>query len=362
MKLPEGIGPLSGAVVDLLRGAPDPTSLAAPVSRWPLGTGGALHGASDLIDPLDDRDLQLALALGYELHFQGIDDVDPGWEWDGAQLTLRSVLEEHLLRGLRDVTARAGHDAVADQDDSAEVDLRLREIVGADDGPSLSGHLLRKGTVEDFRDLLTQRSVYHLREADAHTFAIPRLAGAPKAALVEIQSDEYGNGRAPRMHATMFAASMRALGLDDQYGSHLVDATAPMLTTLNVMSLFGLHRRWRGALVGHLAALEMTSTTPNRRYANGLRRLGFGPDGTAFFDEHVEADAVHEQVASVDLAAGLVRDEPWLRADVLWGARCCLAVDGLFATAMLERVAARAAAPAPTGVIDLTGAAHVLSA
>ena len=40
------------------------------------------------------------------------------------------------------------------------------------------------------------------------------------------------------------------------------------------MSLFGLHRRLRGALVGHLAAFEMTSSIPNRRYGDGLRRLG----------------------------------------------------------------------------------------
>ena len=46
------------------------------------------------------------------------------------------------------------------------------------------------------------------------------------------------------------------------------------------MSLFGLHRRRRGAIVGHLALFEMTSSVPNRRYADGLRRLGFGDDAT----------------------------------------------------------------------------------
>ena len=79
------------------------------------------------------------------------------------------------------------------------------------------------------------------------------------------------------------------------------------------MSLCGLHRRLRGAIVGHLALFEMTSSIPNRRYATGLRRLGPGrPRATAFFDEHVEADAVHEAVAAVDLAGGLARQEPAL--------------------------------------------------
>ena len=76
------------------------------------------------------------------------------------------------------------------------------------------------------------------------------------------------------------------------------------LRTVNLMSLFGLHRRLRGAIVGHLALFEMTSAIPNRRYGNGLRRLGLGDDATDFFDEHVTADAVHEAVAAVDLAGG----------------------------------------------------------
>ena len=76
------------------------------------------------------------------------------------------------------------------------------------------------------------------------------------------------------------------------------------------MSLFGLHRRLRGALLGHLAAFEMTSSLPNRRYGNGLRRLGFDEVATRFYDEHVEADAVHEQIAAHDMCGGLVRVEP----------------------------------------------------
>ncbi len=114
---------------------------------------------------------------------------------------------------------------------------------------------------------------------------------------------------------------MRAVGLDDRYGAYLELIPGITLATVNVMSLFGLHRRLRGAIVGHLALFEMTSSVPNRRYGDGIRRLGFGADATLFFDEHVTADAVHENIAAVDLAGGLVRQEPHLGGDVLWGAR-----------------------------------------
>ena len=39
-------------------------------------------------------------------------------------------------------------------------------------------------------------------------------AAAPKAALVEIQADEYGGGDPQRIHASLFARAMEALGLD----------------------------------------------------------------------------------------------------------------------------------------------------
>jgi hypothetical protein len=90
--------------------------------------------------------------------------------------------------------------------------------------------------------------------------------------------------------------------------------------------------RWSGTL----AAFEMTSSIPNRRYGDGLRRLGYDRGATEFFDEHIEADAVHEQVAAADLCGALLAQEPQLRPDVLLGAASCLRLDGLAAGQMLS--------------------------
>jgi heme oxygenase-like protein len=103
-----------------------------------------------------------------------------------------------------------------------------------------------------------------------------------------------------------------------------------------MMSYFGLHRRRRGALVGHLAAFEMTSSIPNRRYGNALRRLGYGIEATRFYDEHVEADAVHESIAAWDLAGGLAKVEPALAEDILFGARALLALEARWARHLLD--------------------------
>jgi hypothetical protein len=195
--------------------------------------------------------------------------------------------------------------------------------------------MAKQGTLEQWREYLTLRSVYHLKEGDPHTFAIPRLSGRPKAAMVEIQADEYGGGSPGRMHSELFAGMMRDLGLDDTYGALWDDAPAAAFASVNTMSLFGLHRRWRGAALGHLAAVEMTSSEPSRRYSAGLRRLGFDERTTVFYDEHVEADAVHEQIASVDMCGSFVSEHPDLAADVLFGAACSLAMDGVAAHHLL---------------------------
>src|SRR5690606_24011301 len=124
-------------------------------------------------------------------------------------------------------------------------------------------------------EYLVQRSVYTLREADAHSWAIPRLTGRAKAALLEIQADEYGGGAHERMHQVMYARTLRSAGLDDAYGRYVDAVPAQTLAAFNLMTMFGMNRRLRGAAVGHLAAFEMTSSIPCRLIAEGLRRLGF---------------------------------------------------------------------------------------
>src|SRR5687768_3278728 len=147
--------------------------------------------------------------------------------------------------------------------------------------------------------------------------------------------DEYGGGRAQRMHAQLFAKTLEGVGLDPTYGAYLDRIPGVTLATVNLMSLFGLHRRLRGAIVGHLAVFELTSPVPNRRYATALRRLEADEDAIDFFDEHVEADSVHENIAAYDMAQGLAVAEPELIRDIMLGAQALLALDALWAEHVL---------------------------
>ena len=319
MRLPEPRGPLSEALVADLATR---TSLSAST----IERGDRV--AADRAPALTDEDLQISLAVCYELHYRGFDGVSDGWEWAPALLRLRAGLAQRHLAALRD---RVGPVQVTDE----PIDRQLTAVIAADDGPSLSSFMAKKGSLEQWREYLTLRSVYHLKEGDPHSFAIPRLSGRTKSAMVDIQADEYGGGTPERMHSTLFAGLMRALDLDSAYGALWDEAPAAAFASVNTMSFFGLHRRWRGTALGHLAAVEMTSSEPSRRYSAGLRRLGFDERVTVFYDEHVEADAVHEQIASVDMCGSLVAEEPDLLPDVLFGAACSLAMDGVAAAHLL---------------------------
>jgi hypothetical protein len=57
---------------------------------------------------------------------------------------------------------------------------------------------------------------------------------------------------------------------------------------------------------------------------------------TRFFDEHVEADAVHENVAANDLAGALASESPELAAVVLFGAKSILAIDQFFGRRLMD--------------------------
>ena len=95
----------------------------------------------------------------------------------------------------------------------------------------------------------------------------------------------------------LFARTMRELALDDRPHAYLHALPGSALAISNVISMFGLNRRWRGALVGHLAVVEMTSVVPMGRYSRALERMGASVHARRFFDVHVLADAEHELLA-----------------------------------------------------------------
>lgn len=309
--LPEPRGAVSAAVLAALRGTGPPPEPCLVEGADPYG-----------------EDLQLALYCLYELHYRGFDGVAAELEWQPGLLAVRWELERVFRSALRAEVPSSG-------DVPAELEALLTEPADAD-GTGVSHHLLRAGKLWQLREYLALRSLYHLKEADPQAWVIPRLSGAAKAALVAVEYDEYGAGDPARLHAGLFARMLRAVGVRDDYGAHLNAAPAPALAEVNFMSLCGLHRALRGALVGQFATVELTSSPGSERLVRAMRALGCPPEAIEFYAEHVEADAVHEQMVRRHLLAPLLEAEPELAEDVVFGIRASVLLAGRLEGALLD--------------------------
>jgi len=315
VRLPEPCGPVSRRVVETV-----------------LGHGSAQALAYGDQPVLTDRDAQLALWILYELSYRGFAGVDPRLEWDARVVELRLSLEDRFEGELRAATRSRVAQELAQGGDVGDLVLQMAN----DDGPRLSAFLRRDATAEQMVDFLRERSVQQLKESDPQAFLVPRLQGAAKVALMEVQYDEFGAGRAAALHQDLYARTLAAVGLDPGYAAYVEDVSAISLAAANVMSLFGLNRRLVAAGVGHFAIFEASSSVPSRRIAAGLERLGLS-QAAPYFDEHVEADAVHEQVVARDVCGAVVAEDPCLLGEVVFGAACALHLDRLSGEELLLR-------------------------
>jgi hypothetical protein len=309
MKVPTPCGPLSETVAAYLTSA-DNRSVGLPTVPT---------------DQLDERDRELALWMMYELSYRSFDDVDDDLEWDVDLLALRGRLEHETEQRLRRAWRESGR--------PEEFHALLESYA---DAPSVAGFIKRDATWDEAREILVQKSIYHLKESDPQAFVIARLEPAPKAALVELLFDEFGDGRADDVHAQLFADALESAGLDHTYGAYIDDATAPTLAISNAMSLLCLRQRLRYAAMGHLAAFEATSSLPCKDFVRGFSRLGFDDPVIRYFDEHVEADAVHEQLARHDICSVLTGGDATLEAEVVFGAFICLELEARSAAELLR--------------------------
>lgn len=176
-----------------------------PVPRPALLVSGGTRDAW-----LDD-DLQLSLWICYELRMRGFDDVATGWEDHPALAQFHAALEARWESGLRS----------------------LPEVTPP---VALSG----EGLAE-------------LREH--HAFWQPRRE--MRSVLRDIQGDAYGT-RSERTHSVLFTVTLRDLDC----GAGVDEMPAPTLALVNAMSLFGLHQRLVGALVGFLTAVDTIGGDP----------------------------------------------------------------------------------------------------
>lgn len=322
MPLPEPRGPLSAELIAVLTGDD-------PAAR---GLGPAARQALRSADVLADEDLQLYLTLSYELHYRGIAGVSDSWEWNPALLLVRSLVERVFEAALR-AAADADRPLPADPD---AVVRELQAMTRSATDRSLAAYLADSATADQLREFLIVRSAARQKRADPQAFVVPRLAGAAKAAMAAmVQGPADGQPHQPGEPdpAARYADAMRALDLDSHYGAQLDRVPAVALVSVNAMSLFALHRRLSGAMVGHAAAQLMTSAAVDHGWQQGLLRLDAGDRATGPLGRRPEVD---QRMAGGSLAGDLAADQPGLIADLMFGARACLVLQEILTDHLLN--------------------------
>lgn len=279
----------------------------------------------DVSAPLDDDDHQLALFCCYELTYRGFRSLPDALEWDPVTLCIRQRLEAWFEAALR-------ADVILPR--ATEPERAVDEIL-ARHGASVSAHLEHDGTIDTLRDALILRSPYQAKEADPHTWALPRLTGRVKRTLADIQAGEYGVGH-EHTHAELFTLALAASGANATYGAYYSVVPGSWLAITNLVSFFGLNRRHRGALVGHLALYELDSVTPSARVVACCERLHAPAEVTRFYKVHVMADAEHERLARAGFLRDFPEDEPEQVPALIFGAAAAWHIDQLAAQPAIE--------------------------
>lgn len=296
-RLPAPVGEISEQVIATLKGAK-----------------GSITVASGGEDPLD-HDLQLALYVLNELHYVGWVDVDDTLEWQPDINDARRSLSVEFERRLRSTLPDTGGHPL----DEARRLLAL-------DGLSVSRHLRDRGTIDQVRESMMLRSPYQSKEADPHTFALPRFTGSVKRVFTEIQSGEYGVGYR-RSHAELFADALAALDLDPTPNAHVDRCSGAALATSNLVTLGAMNRALRGIVLGQLSLFEMDSVVPNQAMVDCCERLQLDPAVRAFFSVHVLADTEHEVLVETAFLTDYPTIEPDQVANVLRGMRAQSLID-----------------------------------
>jgi hypothetical protein len=152
--------------------------------------------------------------------------------------------------------------------------------------------------------------------------------------LIDLLLDEYGWGKHERMHSTIYANVMRALGLDDELDHYETDASWQFLATLNHQWMCALDPTLTRRLVGVIYLTEADSPGAMTNYLAAWQRLGIDDEQvTEFYDLHVHADENHRDVALGEVALPVAQDEgPRAARDIATGIFDGRALEAAFAS------------------------------
>ena len=112
---------------------------------------------------------------------------------------------------------------------AGQVAARIFALAAEEDGPSLSRYIARQATLDQFREFVIHRSAYQLKEADPHTFAIPRIGGRRRRRWSRCRRTSTAAAIPSACTRGSSRRTMEALGLDSTYGAYIGELPAATL-------------------------------------------------------------------------------------------------------------------------------------
>jgi hypothetical protein len=295
---------------------------------------GALDELADA-EPVDRRDLLLALLAIHDLHTAPLDALGEKvrWQHHPAISALKWRLEERLLAWFDEQDAAAGWDLPADPVAAMRM-LGRKDLV-----PEVYEWLATDATYDELVAFLTVEGGPDGGFDDLVAACQIGLDGEAKVELAQNYWDEMGNGTLEAVHTELHRTLARALDI------RAVPRSKQPIEALErsvLGSLLATNRHLQREMVGALGLIELQAGPRCRKVVAALKRLDAPAGAFPFYEEHAVADPRHGKDWLDHVVATLGTDPAWAEG-IVRGARWRSLVNERFFDAMAERFGASAA-------------------
>jgi hypothetical protein len=195
-------------------------------------------------------------------------------------------------------------------------------------------------TVDDFRFFMAQETNLDPRFDDILALMQVGTDGAEKMEIAGNYWDEMGNGTSGDVHTAMFAETLTAIGVDQDYVAANLLSEARI--SGNLSAALSLSRRHYYKAVGFFAVTEYLVPRRFKCLTEGWRRNSLPEPGIRYHDLHIGIDAVHASGWFKNVVAPIVEKNPETGREIANGAMMRLSSSLRYMDALMEHFDSRA--------------------
>ena len=226
------------------------------------------------------------------------------WAQDAQEDAEMTLIEGAWVEQLREAAAPWLADLPEDPEGFVSWFEALKGTGPGENDP-LFPWLAEEASLEEMRWFLLQEVAGEAGFEDLVAMAQVRMPDRPKLELARNYWDEMGRGNAGGMHGPMLAKLAQHLDLNPTISS----TVWPSLALGNLLVAFSTTRRYAFHALGALGAVELTAPWRAGHVAEGLKRLGVGPE-RKYYALHATLDVEHSRTWNEEVLTPLSEAQP----------------------------------------------------